>query len=52
MNRAHPAAAPFPLADFRGLDRQRQDFSDRLRAEGFSAFVTVEREPQGALDAH
>lgn len=31
---------------------QQQEFIDRLRAEGFSEFVTVEREPEGVLDAH
>ena len=29
-----------------------EQFAERLRAEGFSEFVTVEREPGGALDVH
>ncbi|MCK9983668.1 MAG: hypothetical protein AzoDbin1_00140 [Azoarcus sp.] len=30
----------------------RNEFMRRLRDEGFEQFVTVEREPNGALDEH
>ncbi|WP_217351246.1 hypothetical protein [Azoarcus sp. DN11] len=30
----------------------RDEFMRRLREEGFEEFVTVEREPDGALDLH